>query len=125
VGSHLAERLLKEGCRVHVFDNLSTGSLQNVVHLRKNPNFTLTTADVLEEKKLAAAIRSADQVYHLAAAVGVRWIMENPVETIITNVRGTENVLAVAARHGKQTLVTSTSEVYGKAMEVAGQKKLA
>lgn len=122
VGSHLAERLLRQGHQVHAYDNLSTGSLLNVRHLRENRRFRLTTADILEEKKLEAAIRSADQVYHLAAAVGVRWIMENPVETIITNVRGAENVLAAAARHGKPTLVTSTSEVYGKAMEVGEGK---
>jgi len=125
VGSHLAERLLRQGHEVHAYDNLSTGSLLNVRPLRAHRKFRLTTADILEEKKLETAIRSADQIYHLAAAVGVRWIMENPVETIITNVRGTENVLAAAAKHGKPTLVTSTSEVYGKAMEVGGRKKLA
>ena len=125
VGSHLAERLLQHGHEVHAYDNLSTGSLLNIRLLRSHRRFRLTTADILEEKKLEAAIRSADQIYHLAAAVGVRWIMENPVETIITNVRGTENVLAAAARNGKPTLVTSTSEVYGKAMEVGRRKKLA
>ena len=125
VGSHLAGSLLQEGHEVHAYDNLSTGSLVNIQTLKGHKKFRLTTADILEEKKLGAAIRAADQIYHLAAAVGVRWIMENPVETIITNVRGTENVLAAAARHGKPTLVTSTSEVYGKAMEVGGHKKLA
>jgi len=124
VGSHLAEFLLRAGHVVHAYDNLSTGSLANLQSLKTHPRFRLTTADILEEKKLEAAIRSADQIYHLAAAVGVRWIMENPVETIITNVRGAENVLAAAAKHGKPALVTSTSEVYGKAMEVGGQKKL-
>jgi len=124
VGSHLAESLLQAGHEVHAYDNLSTGSLANIQPLKRHKKFRLTTADILEEKKLETAIRSADQIYHLAAAVGVRWIMENPVETIITNVRGTENVLAATARHGKPTLVTSTSEVYGKAMEVAGHKKL-
>lgn len=125
VGSHLAEQLLRQGHKVHAYDNLSTGSLQNVRHLREYRRFKLTIGDILDEKKLEAPIRSSDQVYHLAAAVGVRWIMENPVETIITNVRGAENVLAAAARHGKPTLLTSTSEVYGKAMEMSGRKKLA
>lgn len=123
VGSHLAESLLAEGHEVHAFDNLSTGSLLNVQALKSNKNFRLTTADILDEKKLETAVRAADAVYHLAAAVGVRWIMENPVETIITNVRGTENILAAAARHGKPVLITSTSEVYGKAMEVGGNGK--
>lgn len=123
VGSHLAESLLAGGHEVHAFDNLSTGSLLNVQAFQSNKNFRLTTADILDEKKLETAVRAADAVYHLAAAVGVRWIMENPVETIITNVRGTENILASAARHGKPVLITSTSEVYGKAMEVGGHGK--
>lgn len=85
--------------------------------------FKFTTADVLDEKALDKAVRDCDQIYHLAAAVGVRWIMENPVETIITNVRGTENLLSVASRYGKKILITSTSEVYGKAMEVGNNGK--
>jgi len=123
VGSHLAERRLAAGCRVHAYDNLCTGSLQNVAHLRKKPHFSLTTADILEEENLDQAIAKADEVFHLAAAVGVKRIMENPVETIITNVRGTENVLSSCARHDRPVLITSTSEVYGKAMEVGGNGK--
>lgn len=123
IGSHLAEHLLQEGHRVHVLDNLSTGSLENIKHLRKRENFTITFADILDEKKTSRAIQSADFVFHLAAAVGVKKIMDSPVETIMTNVRGTENILNMADRHGRPVLITSTSEVYGKAMAVKNDGK--
>lgn len=123
VGSHLAEKLLKLGNSVHILDNLSTGRLENIRHLQKRSGFKLTIADILDEKKVNRAIESSDFVYHLAAAVGVKKIMDNPVETIMTNVRGTENILTRANLHRKPVLITSTSEVYGKAMAVRKNRK--
>lgn len=120
IGSHLTDRLIEEGHRVHVFDNLSTGHLDNVRHWMDHNRFTLTISSVLNEHILGQCIASCDRVVHLAAAVGVERIMEKPVDTILTNVRGTENVLQQARHHNKKTLVASTSEVYGKAMSKNG-----
>lgn len=114
IGSHLAERLLAMGCEVEALDDLSTGSVHNVAHLLDNPAFELTVASVEEKRDLAISVDRADAVFHLAAAVGVRLIVENPVRTIETNVSGTENVLQFARKKGKPVLLASTSEVYGK-----------
>ena len=114
IGSHLAERLLALGCQVDVLDDLSTGSVRNVDHLADNPNFHLTVASVLDTQALAVAVDRADAVFHMAAAVGVRLIVENPVRTIETNVSGTENVLTMVRKKKKPVLIASTSEVYGK-----------
>lgn len=114
IGSHLAERLLALGCEVEALDELSTGSVHNVEHLLEDPMFELTVASVLEKRDLAISVDRADAVCHLAAAVGVRLIVENPVRTIETNVSGTENVLQFARKKGKPLLLASTSEVYGK-----------
>lgn len=118
IGSHLCERLLGLGCEVEALDDLSTGSVDNIDRLRSNPRFRLQVASVLEKQELAIAIDRADAVFHLAAAVGVRLIVENPVRTIETNIGGTENVLQLARKKKKPTLVASTSEVYGKRTEV-------
>jgi UDP-glucose 4-epimerase len=118
IGSHLTERLLAAGCHVEVVDDLSTGSIHNVEHLMKNKRFRLTVASVLDRSELAVSVDRADAVYHLAAAVGVRLIVENPVRTIETNISGTENVLRLVMKKKKPTLVASTSEVYGKRQEV-------
>jgi UDP-glucose 4-epimerase len=120
IGSHLADRLIGDGHQVHIFDNLSTGRRDNFEHLVDHPRFSYTIGDVLNDTALEEVMRDCDQVFHLAAAVGVKLIMEKPVETIVTNVRGTETVLEVAHQQGKKVLVASTSEVYGKAMEVNG-----
>jgi UDP-glucose 4-epimerase len=120
IGSHLTDRLMEEGHRVHVFDNLSTGTLDNVRHWMDHGRFALTIGSVLDEHTLGECIAACDRVVHLAAAVGVGRIMDKPVETILTNVRGTENVLQLARHHEKKTLVASTSEVYGKAMSKNG-----
>ncbi|MFB6273245.1 MAG: NAD-dependent epimerase/dehydratase family protein [Salinibacter sp.] len=120
IGSHLTDRLIEEGHRVHVFDNLSTGHLDNVRHWIDHDRFSLTISSVLNEHTLGQRIAECDRVIHLAAAVGVERIMDKPVETILTNVRGTENVLQMARHHDKKTLVASTSEVYGKAMSKNG-----
>src|SRR4030065_919510 len=118
IGSHLAERLLARGDEVYVIDNLSTGKLENISHLRKNPNFHFTLGSISEEHLLHPLIEKGDIVYHLAAAVGVRLIIEKPVETIETNILGTEMVLKVANLYKKKVIIASTSEVYGKTAKV-------
>jgi UDP-glucose 4-epimerase len=114
IGSHLAESLIAGGHTVSVLDNLSTGCLENVQHLQDHPRFSCTIGSVMDEAVLDRMIERADVVFHLAAAVGVRLVVERPVHTIETNVHGTESVLRHARRHGKLVLVASTSEVYGK-----------
>jgi UDP-glucose 4-epimerase len=114
IGSHLAEHLVAQGQVVHVVDDLSTGSIENLDALKDNPRFGYTVADVREEPLLAELVDRADVVYHLAAAVGVRLIVESPVRTIETNVGCTETVLKMANKKGKKVIVASTSEVYGK-----------
>jgi nucleoside-diphosphate-sugar epimerase len=115
VGSHLADVLLEAGHEVHVVDNLSTGSIENIEHLKPRPRFSYTIDSVLNGPVLAELVDRADVVFHLAAAVGVRLIVESPVNTIETNVHGTEQVLKLANKKRKKVLITSTSEVYGKA----------
>jgi UDP-glucose 4-epimerase len=114
IGSHLAEHLLDCGASVTVIDDLSTGSLDNIVHLRSRSGFDVVVASVEEESVLGYLVGRADVVFHLAAAVGVRLIIESPVRTIFTNVHGTEVVLKFADKGKKRVLVASTSEVYGK-----------
>jgi len=118
VGSHLAEALLDRGDEVFIIDNLSTGSIDNVVHLKHNPKFHYTIDSVSNEPVLAELIDRADIVVHLAAAVGVKLIVEQPVHTIETNVHGTEVVLKHANKKKKLVLIASTSEVYGKSADV-------
>ena len=114
IGSHLTEALLARGDRVTILDNLSTGEARNIEHLFDNPNLELVEGSVSDAGVTDRLVGGADQIYHLAAAVGVRLIMEKPVETIETNVGGTEVVLKAANRHRKKLLIASTSEVYGK-----------
>jgi UDP-glucose 4-epimerase len=118
VGSHLAEALLDRGDEVYVIDDLSTGSIDNIVHLKPNPRFHYTIDTVANEPVLAELIDRCDTVVHLAAAVGVKLIVESPVRTIETNVHGTEVVLKIAAKKRKLVLIASTSEVYGKSATV-------
>src|SRR4051794_35676013 len=118
VGSHLAEALLDRGDEVFILDNLSTGSIDNVVHLKSNPKFHYTIDTVSNEPVLAELIDRCDIVVHLAAAVGVKLIVEQPVHTIETNVHGTEVVLKHANKNKKLVLIASTSEVYGKSVDV-------
>jgi UDP-glucose 4-epimerase len=115
VGSHLAEALLARGDEVHVIDNLSTGSIENIEHLKAEPRFHYVIDSILNEPVLAELVDRVDVVFHLAAAVGVRLIVESPVNTIETNVHGTEAVLKLANKKRRKVLITSTSEVYGKA----------
>jgi UDP-glucose 4-epimerase len=118
VGSHLAEALLERGDQVHVLDNLSTGSIDNIEHLKGRQGFGYTIDSVMNEPVAAELIDRADVVFHLAAAVGVRLIVESPVNTIETNVHGTEMVLKLANKKKKKVLLASTSEVYGKSQAV-------
>ena len=113
IGSHLAELLLADDWEVYALDDVSTGSLENVAHLLDNPHFHLVIESVLSPSVLSELVHKCDVVYHLAAAVGVRLIVEQPVHTLMTNIRGTETVLEYCARFGKRVLVASTSEVYG------------
>ena len=118
VGSHLAEALLARGDTVHVLDNLSTGAMDNIGHLKGRERFHYLIDTVMNERVVAEMIDHVDVVYHLAAAVGVKLIVESPVNTIETNVHGTEMVLKVASKKKKKVLIASTSEVYGKSEEV-------
>jgi len=118
VGSHLAQELLRRDEEVYILDDLSTGSIENIEHLKPNTHFHYTLESVHNEPVLAELIDRCDVVYHLAAAVGVKLIVESPVNTIETNVHGTEVVLKLANKKKKKVLITSTSEVYGKSTAV-------
>ncbi|HEY3093642.1 MAG TPA: GDP-mannose 4,6-dehydratase [Vicinamibacterales bacterium] len=118
IGSHLAERLLEQGHGVIVIDNLSTGSIENIRHLKGRERFSYTIDSITNESLLAELIDRSDVVFHLAAAVGVKLIVEQPVYTIETNVHGTEVVLKHANKKKKLVFVASTSEVYGKSADV-------
>jgi UDP-glucose 4-epimerase len=113
IGSHLSELLLVDGWEVFVLDDVSTGSLENIAHLRERPDYHLVVDSVLSPAIVNELVNKVDVVYHLAAAVGVRLIVEQPVHTMVTNVQGTEIVLDCCSRFGKRVLVASSSEVYG------------
>ena len=114
VGSHLADRLIKDGNEITVIDDLSTGRYSNVAHLEGNVNFRLIIDTVLNQRLMEELIRETDRVYHMASAVGVRLIMEQPVKTIETIFHGTDVILKFCSRYRKRVLIPSTSEVYGK-----------
>jgi UDP-glucose 4-epimerase len=118
IGSHLAEELLRRGYDVSVLDDLSTGSIRNINHLKRLPGFRYVVDSIMEKRVLAEMVDDCDIVFHLAAAVGVRLIVESPVRTLDTNVRGTELVLEAASKKSKKVLITSTSEVYGKSNKI-------
>jgi UDP-glucose 4-epimerase len=118
IGSHLADALLAAGHDVSVLDNLSTGSIENIEHLKPHPRFRYTIGSVANEPLVAELIDGADVVFHLAAAVGVKKIVEEPVHTIENNVHGTEVVLRHANKKKRLVVVASTSEVYGKSTDV-------
>jgi UDP-glucose 4-epimerase len=113
IGSHLSERLLDEGHEVYVLDDLSTGSLENIAHLEDHPGFHVVIDSVLQPAIVNELVRKADVVYHLAAAVGVKTIVEQPVRTLRVNLGGTETVLDACCKFETPVLVASTSEVYG------------
>ena len=114
IGSHLAEALLASGKEVTVLDDFSTGRLENVLHLTQHPGFHLVTGTILSETLVDKLVERVDVVFHLAAAVGVELIVRNPLQSLVTNIRGSEIVLEMAYRYRKRVLITSTSEIYGK-----------
>ena len=114
IGSHLSDFLIKRGDFVTIFDNFSTGNLKNIEHQMGRKQFTVIDGSILDLKALNAAVASVDHVLHLAAAVGVFTIVNNPLESLTTNLKGTENVLELSHLHGKEVLIASTSEIYGK-----------
>jgi UDP-glucose 4-epimerase len=114
IGSHLAEALLERGWTVEVVDDLSTGSIENISHLKGHPHFAYTLDTVMNRSLMLELVDRADVIFHLAAAVGVRLIVEKPVHTIETNIKATELILELAARKRRPLLLASTSEVYGK-----------
>lgn len=118
IGSHLSEHLLNDGHQVFVIDNLSTGRIENIAHLRTNEDFQFARANVNEAVVLDRMAAQVDVIIHLAAAVGVQLVVEHPVHTIETNVMGTEAVLKAALRYGTRVLIASTSEVYGKGARI-------
>ncbi|MGC2739480.1 MAG: NAD-dependent epimerase/dehydratase family protein [Candidatus Acidiferrales bacterium] len=118
IGSHLAEELLRRGKEVLIIDDLSTGSIENIEHLRGHVGFRYVVDTVMNRPLLAESVDQCDTIFHLAAAVGVRLIVESPVRTIETNVRATELVLELAAKKRKKVLITSTSEGYGKSQSL-------
>jgi UDP-glucose 4-epimerase len=113
IGSHLAELLLDEGWEVFALDDVSTGKMENVSHLIDRRDFHLVVESVLSASVVSELVHKCDVVYHLAAAVGVRLIVEQPVHTMVTNVQGTETVLEYCTKFGKRVLIASSSEVYG------------
>jgi UDP-glucose 4-epimerase len=118
IGSHLCERLLKDENQMDVIDDLSTGNIDNIKNCFGDSNFNFVNDTVINENTMCTLIDKCDMIYHLAAAVGVKLIVEKPVRTIETNIRGTEVVLEIAKKVGKRVLLTSTSEVYGKSGNV-------
>src|ERR687884_863684 len=118
IGSHLSDAYLERGDEVYAIDDLSTGSIDNIQHLKNNPSFHYTIDSVHNARAVAELVDQCDVVFHLAAAVGVKLIVESPVRTIETNVHGTEVVLNLANKKKKKVLIASTSEVYGLSTEV-------
>lgn len=118
IGSHLTEALLAKNYKVCVIDDLSTGKMLNVGHLMDNPNYQLVVDSILNENIVDELVRQADIIYHLAAAVGVKLIVSQPVQTIETNIRGSEVLLKAANRWRKPVIVASTSEIYGKGTRI-------
>lgn len=114
IGSHLAEELINNGHQVIVLDNLSTGRLENVAHLKENHSFELVIGTILNEYLVDKLAEKCDVIFHLAAAVGVELIVKNPLESLTTNIKGSEVVLDMAHRYNKKIIIASTSEIYGK-----------
>lgn len=118
IGSHLVEEIIKSNNQVTVIDNLITGSIRNIENFKSNPNFRYDIDSIFNESKVTEYVDWADYVIHLAASVGVRKIVENPVETIENNVHGTEIILKHAAKKGRPVFIASSSEVYGKGVKI-------
>jgi len=118
IGSHLATALLERGDSVVAYDDLSTGTASNLIHLTANPNFTFIEGSILDQEKMEPYLRECDHVLHFAAAVGVFTIVDKPLHSLLTNLEGTENVLELAAKYSLPFFLASTSEIYGKNSQV-------
>ncbi len=114
IGSHLAESLLQDKHEIMVLDDLSTGKIENISHLKKNKKFKFHEGNILDCKLVLKLVTSSDCIYHLAAAVGVKYVLEHPLDSLITNVRGTEIVIELASKFKKKIFLSSSSEIYGK-----------
>lgn len=114
IGSHLAEALLGRGYRVTVLDDLSTGSRENIEHLQNNPNFEFVLGTIMDYDTVDKLVSRCEIIFHMAAAVGVKYIIDNPLASLRINTKGTENVFEAANRHKRKVMIASTSEVYGK-----------
>ncbi|RJP15280.1 MAG: NAD-dependent epimerase/dehydratase family protein [Candidatus Abyssobacteria bacterium SURF_5] len=114
IGSHLAEALTKRGNHVSVLDDLSTGSRDNIEHLQGDPKFSFVLGTILDASTVDSLVSQCQMVYHLAAAVGVKYIIDNPLNSLRINIKGTENVFESANRHKRKVILASTSEIYGK-----------
>ena len=114
IGSHVSDALIKRGDSVVVLDNFSTGNRTNVEHLISNELFELIQGSILDNSLVQSAVKSVDHVLHFASAVGVFTIVDKPLESLMTNIRGTENILEAAHAHNKEVLIASSSEIYGK-----------
>lgn len=114
IGSHLTEELLRQGNSVTILDNLSTGTYENILPIKNNRQFKFIKGDILDEKLVNKSVRGVDAVYHLAAAVGVELVVKKPLESLTTNIKGSENILNKACKYKKKVLVVSSSEIYGK-----------
>ena len=118
IGSHLSEGLLDRGHEVWALDDLSTGRIENLRTFERHPRFRFLEGSVLDQSLVNGLVAQSDRVYHLAAAVGVKYVLENPLRSLITNIRGTEAVLQACAEHGRRVVLFSSSEVYGKGVKV-------
>lgn len=118
IGSHMADLLLSKGHTIKVLDNLITGRLSNLDHLKSSDHFTFVNGDVTDLEAMEPLVEWCDHCYHLAAPVGVKYVMENPVRTILDNVRGIDTVLKLIHKYNKRVLVASTSEVYGRSLDM-------
>ena len=118
IGSHLVDRLMEDGHRVFVIDNLFTGKIANIAHHLGHERFTFVNEDVLHRETMEGLVQQVDLIYHLAAVVGVHHVISNPLKGILTNVRGTERVLETAGKYWRKVLIASSSEVYGKSERV-------
>lgn len=118
IGSHLAEELLRRGHEVWALDDLSTGRLENLATFERHPRFRFLEGSVMDGALVQGVVAQCDRVFHLAAAVGVKYVLENPLRSLLTNIRGTEVVLEAASQHRRKVILTSSSEVYGKGVTV-------
>ncbi len=118
IGSHLDEALLQRGHEVWALDDLSTGRIENLATFQRHPRFRFLEGNVMDTALVSGLVAQCEQVFHLAAAVGVRYVLENPLRSLITNIRGTEVILEAADAHRRKIMVFSSSEVYGKGVSV-------